>query len=70
MRNIWNDTETLKADRGLYCVWTDIREGEATRLVAHWVDPQAENREDAGIEESFAQEETNGRCPGVHLRAA
>jgi hypothetical protein len=66
MRNILNNTQNLKADRGLYCVWTAIREGEATRLVAQWIDPQAESREKAGIEESFVQEETSG----VHLRAA
>jgi hypothetical protein len=70
MRNIWNNAQNLKTDRGLYCVWTAIHEGEGTRLVARWVDPRADEREKAENEEFCVQEETGGRPLGVGLRAA
>jgi hypothetical protein len=40
-----NKLESLATSRGLYCVWAPTREGEATSLVARWIDPKTEVRE-------------------------
>lgn len=70
MRNISNNAENFKPACRLCCVWRAIREGESTRLVARWIDPQAGDREKAESEEYSVEGETSGRCPGIDLRAA
>ena len=45
MRNFVNQLENVATRRGLYCVWSMVNETRGARLVARWIDPQAETRE-------------------------
>ena len=42
MRIFTENLENMTGRRGLYRVWAPAREGEATPLVARWIDPQSE----------------------------
>ena len=39
MRTYRNSLEKMISNRGLYRVWLETREGDATRLVSLWIDP-------------------------------
>lgn len=45
MRNFANQFENVATRRGLYCVWSVVNETQGARLVARWIDPQAETCE-------------------------
>lgn len=70
MRTYTNNRESLTARRGLYCIWVPAREGEATPLVARWIDPQAETSETHETGDSCAKEEARQTWFGASLRAA
>jgi hypothetical protein len=56
--------------RGLYCVWEPVREGERTRLVARWIDPDAPVSEADNDTHSNNEEEPRRRCLSGSARAA
>ena len=65
-----NNLESLTARRGLYCIWVPAREGETTRLVARWIQREAEAPEVHEDEDSCAEEEARETCLGMSLRSA
>lgn len=65
-----NNFENLTTRRGLYCIWGPAGEGETTRLVARWIDPQAEAPKAHEEECSCAKEEASETCLGMNLRSA
>jgi hypothetical protein len=46
MRIFTNHLQELNGRRGLYCVWVPAPPGSATPLVARWIDPQADRRDE------------------------
>ena len=63
-----DNLETRTAQRGLYCVWVPAGRGEATRLVAHWIDPRAELREPPANDDTG--NEAGELCLGTSLQFA
>ena len=56
MRIFKENLENMTGRRGLYRVWAPAREGEATLLVARWIDPQAEtHREGSSANHAFSE---------------
>lgn len=68
MRNTSANLENLTARRGVYCVWVLTREGQATRLIARWIDPATETQNRSEDQNSVENADAADVCPSTATR--
>jgi hypothetical protein len=69
MRVLFENMENTVPCGGLSCVWESAREGERTRLVARWINPDADGRRSRTVD-SIDCDEARTPWLGISLQLA